>query len=198
MTVEPAIAISLVTLVVSPAVIEFLAWRRESRLRKWAKTDAETKAKTDEAAAKALALKVSNDIVAAAAESNAKAAAVAAEVVAEAARVSQTAILAAKELAEKVANNTEISSKAVDRADGAFTEANSQNSKIIKLGDLIADLNKQVVMIVTHLKESDAATKEAADEVRRAHEFNVMVKGAVEEKLAEMNGHTPQARKKRK
>jgi len=172
-------------------VIGFIAqWFREGRAQKWAEASAKLIADKATAAAEAVALRASNEVLAQAAEGNKIAATLAAKVLTDAKEVADKVLTAAKELAGTVAQNTEISTSAASEAKVAYTEANSQNAKIIALGALIAELTKQVVSIAEHIKTADA--KNIEDE-RLKHEelmFHQRLKQAIDEKLTEMNGHT--------
>lgn len=204
MTLDPQISISVATLLglVATGVIQ---WLRENRMRSWSVADTlERKEDADKLAEKLaddnekLAAKLAADTLALAAKGVQDAADVARKLVSDAAKISQDVHLAAEKLANTVKENTAISTEAAKGAQSAFTEANSQNAKIVTMGTLIADLNKQVVTILEHIKQSDAKNEESD---KRAHEeklFTERVQIEIDRKLKEMNGHSTRKLQTRK
>jgi len=173
-------------------VIGFVAqWFREGRAQKWAEASAKLIADKATAAAEAVALRASNEVLAQAAEGNKTAATLAAKVLTDAKEVADKVLTAAKELAGTVAENTKISTEAASGAKVAYTEANSQNSKIIAMQERIADLSTQVLTVMEHIKSIETKHTTAEKAIHEDLLFNKRVKDAIDEKLKELNGRAP-------
>jgi len=188
--VDANVVIQLGTLAV--LIVGFIAqWFREGRAHRWQQAEAEALAKKVNSDATAVALKVSNEVLAAAAKANQDAALLAAKVVDDAAAVADKVLAAADKLAITVTESTKISSKAVTEAAGeakiAYSEANSQNAKIINLGALIADVSKQVLGIAGHIKENEAKISAAEKSAHDEAVLNERVKATIEG-LMQRNG----------
>lgn len=184
----------------------FYTWLREGRLRRWALEDAAKKAKADEEAAVkiakelrestvALAEKANDDAVALAAKVNADAISLAAKNLADATSVAQKVLDAAEAIAakghESAAKLAAISTEAAKKGEEAFSEANTVNAKI-------ANLQEQIVKIGEHIEQRNLDAAAAEKAARETADFNVKVKAAIDEKLAEMNGHAPRKLRKSK
>jgi len=185
---EASVWIQVLTLVGIVAGF-FYTWFREGRTREWQQADAKELAARLAADATAMALKVNTDAVAMAAKVNQDAATMAAKVIDDAEKIAVKVHDSAEKLANKVAENTVVSTSAAQKAESAFTEANTVNAKI-------ANLQAQLLNIGKHIESTALAT--AASE-KAAHDealFNKRVKAAIEEKLDEMNGREPRPKQK--
>lgn len=168
--------VGILAAIVANAVVSAL---RENRTRRNSLADAAALAKELREKNEALATKVAAD-----------AADVLAKAVAEALKVAEKVNTAAEKLADKVRENTQISTEAVRGAQSAFTEANTQNAKIINLGEQVTGLSTQVGEIMHHVKDMAAKNEDNDRRIKEDNLLHATVKAAIEEKLREMNGHT--------
>lgn len=193
-----AVQLGILAAVIVTAVA---AWFREGRAHRWSLEAAAKLAEKLREENAALAKKVNDDALALATKQNADAAVVAKDLIADALRISEKVQVAAEKLADTVTINTEISTKAAQGAHSAFVEANSQNSKIINMGSLIADLSSQVVEIANHIRRTEEKSLVAEKAAHDECVFNKAVKAAkaaIDTKLAEMNCHTERILQTRK
>lgn len=182
MELDSGVVLQLGTLaaIIATAVI---AWFREGRTRAWAIADAAALAKKLQEENATLAAKVSKDAADVVAEGNMKAAVLAKDLIADALKVADKVTTAAEKLAITVKEGQQLSVDAVQGAKHAFGEANSQNSKIVHLGEKVVGLGDQMAEIMTHVKtlttQSEANERHVHDEIV----FNARIKTAIEEAL---------------
>ena len=186
---EASVWIQILTLVGIIAGF-FYTWFREARTREWQQADAKELAGKLAADATAMALKVNTDAVAMAAKVNQDAATMAAKVIDDAEKIATKVHESAEKLANKVAENTVVSTSAAQKAESAFTEANTVNAKI-------ANLQAQLLKIGEHIERTTIAAAAAEKAAHDEGMFNKRVKAAIEEKLEEMNGHAQKPKQKR-